>query len=135
MYEASDALTKYLLEEYSGVIKYVEVNGRTKIASRTKKISDYILNPTFNVVAPPGARRSSSSSSRTPDSMTKADKEAQLTPPAGGTSRHRMLFQPEDRVMLMDEQASTRDVADPGRACSRSGSPTTLARHFTSSHS
>ena len=64
MYEATDAFTKYLPKEYEGVIKYVEVNGRTKIAIKNK-ISDYIPNPTFNKVAPP-ARRSSSSSSRTP---------------------------------------------------------------------
>ena len=64
MYEATDAFTKYLPDEYSGLIKYVEVNGRTKIAIKNK-ISDYIPNPTFNKVAPPGPR-SSSSSSRTP---------------------------------------------------------------------
>ena len=57
MYEATDAFTKYLPEEYSGVIKYVEVNGRTKIAIKNK-ISDYIPNPTFNGGAArrPGAR-------------------------------------------------------------------------------
>ena len=38
-----------------GVIKYVEVNGRTKIAIKNK-ISEYIPNPTFNKVAPPGAQ-------------------------------------------------------------------------------
>ena len=39
--------------EYSGLIKYVEVNGRTKIAVRNV-ISEYIPNPTFNVVGRPG---------------------------------------------------------------------------------
>jgi hypothetical protein len=55
MYEATDAFTRYLPEEYSNVIKYVEINGRTKIAVNNK-ISDYIPNPTFNVVAPPGVQ-------------------------------------------------------------------------------
>ena len=55
MYETTEAFTKYLPEDYRGVVKYVEVNGRTKIAMKNK-ISEYIPNPTFNVVAPPGAQ-------------------------------------------------------------------------------
>ena len=49
-----EALTKFLPEKYTGAIKYVEVNGRTKIAVRGQ-ISEYIPNPTFDVVARPGA--------------------------------------------------------------------------------
>ena len=55
MYETTDAFTKYLPKEYEGLIKYVELNGRTKIAVKNK-ISDYIPNPTFEVVAAPGAQ-------------------------------------------------------------------------------
>src|ERR1700755_1663381 len=54
MYETVDAFTKFLPKEYEGVIKYVQVNGRDKIAVRGV-ISEYIPNPTFNVVARPGA--------------------------------------------------------------------------------
>ena len=79
MYEATDAFTKYLPHEYEGVIKYVEVNGRTKIAIKNK-ISDYIPNPTFNKVAPPGAQELEFKL-KNPDSMTAADKELQLAPP------------------------------------------------------
>ena len=61
MYETTDAFTKYLPEEYEGLVKYVQVNGRTKIALRNV-ISEYIPNPTFNKVAPPDARRWSSGS-------------------------------------------------------------------------
>ena len=50
MYEATDAFTRYLPEQYAGVIKYVEINGRTKIAIKNK-ISEYIPNPTFNCAA------------------------------------------------------------------------------------
>src|SRR5690606_24770812 len=50
MYENRDALTKFLPPEYEGLIKYVEVEGRTKLAIRDK-ISDYIPNPTFVKVA------------------------------------------------------------------------------------
>ncbi|HVV35683.1 MAG TPA: amidohydrolase family protein [Acidimicrobiales bacterium] len=55
MYEDRDALTKFLPPEYDGLIKYVEVNGRTKIAVRNQ-ISEYIPNPTFDRVARPGAQ-------------------------------------------------------------------------------
>ncbi|WP_040796882.1 amidohydrolase family protein [Nocardia higoensis] len=54
LYETQDALTKFLPKQYRGVIQYVEVNGRTKIAIRGQ-ISEYIPNPTFDVVARPGA--------------------------------------------------------------------------------
>lgn len=54
LYETEEALTKYLPEKYKGVIKYVQVDGRTKIAIRGQ-ISEYIPNPTFDVVARPGA--------------------------------------------------------------------------------
>src|ERR1017187_1304572 len=55
MYEKPEAFTKYLPKEYEGFIKYVQVNGRTKIAVNNK-ISDYIPNPTFERVAAPGAQ-------------------------------------------------------------------------------
>jgi len=54
LYETEEALTKYLPEEYRGAIEYVQVRGRTKIAIRGQ-ISEYIPNPTFEVVARPGA--------------------------------------------------------------------------------
>src|ERR1700677_3613775 len=54
LYETEDSLTKYLPKQYKNVIQYVQVNGRTKIAIRGQ-ISDYIPNPTFEVVARPGA--------------------------------------------------------------------------------
>ena len=55
MYEMPDAFTKYLPKEYEGLIKYVQVNGRNKIAVNNE-ITDYIPNPTFEVVAAPGAQ-------------------------------------------------------------------------------
>src|SRR5579884_1179021 len=53
LYENRDALTKFLPREWSGIIKYVEVDGRTKLAIRDR-ISNYIPNPTFGKVAVPG---------------------------------------------------------------------------------
>ncbi|HEU5032016.1 MAG TPA: amidohydrolase family protein [Spirillospora sp.] len=54
LYETQDALTRYLPKQYAGAIRYVQVDGRTKIAIRGQ-ISEYIPNPTFDVVARPGA--------------------------------------------------------------------------------
>ena len=55
MYETEDAFTRHLPPEYRGAIRYVQVGGRTKIAIKGQ-ISEYIPNPTFEVVAPPGAQ-------------------------------------------------------------------------------
>jgi predicted TIM-barrel fold metal-dependent hydrolase len=55
LYETTDAFTRHLPAEYDGLIKYVQVGKRTKIAVRNV-ISDYIPNPTFEVVAAPGAQ-------------------------------------------------------------------------------
>jgi predicted TIM-barrel fold metal-dependent hydrolase len=54
LYETEDSLTKFLPKLYQDAIQYVQVNGRTKIAIRGQ-ISEYIPNPTFSVVARPGA--------------------------------------------------------------------------------
>jgi predicted TIM-barrel fold metal-dependent hydrolase len=55
LYEPEEAFTRYLPEEFKGAIQYVQVGGRTKIAIRGQ-ISEYIPNPTFEVVARPGAQ-------------------------------------------------------------------------------
>ena len=55
MYETQEALTKFLPDKRKNAIDYVQVRGRTKIVVRGH-ISDYIPNPTFEVVARPGAQ-------------------------------------------------------------------------------
>jgi len=55
LYETADAFTRHLPDRYKGAIDYVDVRGRTKIVVRGT-ISDYIPNPTFDVVAAPGAQ-------------------------------------------------------------------------------
>ncbi len=55
MYETRQALTRHLPDRYRGAIDYVDVHGRTKIVVRGR-ISEYIPNPTFDVVAAPGAQ-------------------------------------------------------------------------------
>jgi predicted TIM-barrel fold metal-dependent hydrolase len=55
LYETRDAFTRHLPDRYKGAIDYVELRGRTKIMIRGT-VSDYIPNPTFEVVARPGAQ-------------------------------------------------------------------------------
>jgi predicted TIM-barrel fold metal-dependent hydrolase len=55
LYETRDAFTRHLPDRFKGAIDYVEVRGRTKIVVRGT-ISEYIPNPTFDVVAAPGAQ-------------------------------------------------------------------------------
>jgi len=54
LYETRESFTRHLPQRYRGAIRYVEVDGRTKIAVQGQ-ISEYIPNPTFDVVARPGA--------------------------------------------------------------------------------
>jgi predicted TIM-barrel fold metal-dependent hydrolase len=54
LYETVDSFTKFLPDRYRHAIDYVDVRGRTKIVVRGR-ISEYIPNPTFEVVARPGA--------------------------------------------------------------------------------
>src|ERR1700733_12990354 len=127
MYETTDAFTKYLPKQYDGLVKYVQVNGRTKIALRNQ-ISEYIPNPTFNKVSPPGHQEmefrlknpSSKHSIGTgfdPTGSSKGDPRlASLpryieSPPA--------FFNPEERLMLMDEQRIDRAMMWPTLASVR----------------
>jgi predicted TIM-barrel fold metal-dependent hydrolase len=55
LYETRDAFTRHLPDRFKGAIDYVDVRGRTKIVVRGT-ISEYIPNPTFDVVARPGAQ-------------------------------------------------------------------------------
>ena len=111
MYESTDAFTKFLPAEHSGLIKYVEVNGRTKIAVKNK-ISEYIPNPTFNKVAPPGAQELEFKL-KNPASMTKADREANLAAPPRYIEAPPAFFEPEARIMMMDEQGIDRAMMWP----------------------
>jgi predicted TIM-barrel fold metal-dependent hydrolase len=54
LYETQECFTRYLPAELSNVFRYVQVNGRTKVVVRNM-LSDYIPNPTFEVVARPGS--------------------------------------------------------------------------------
>jgi predicted TIM-barrel fold metal-dependent hydrolase len=55
LYETEDSFTRHLPDRYKGAIDYVTLHGRTKIMIRGT-VSEYIPNPTFEVVARPGAQ-------------------------------------------------------------------------------
>jgi predicted TIM-barrel fold metal-dependent hydrolase len=119
MYETPEAFTKYLPAEYEGLVKYVQVNGRTKIALRNV-ISEYIPNPTFNKVAPPGAQelefRAKNPSSKHPIGLSafgeKVDRSLPGMPPRYIESPP-AFFDPAARLELMDEQKIDRAMMWP----------------------
>ncbi|MGE0878583.1 MAG: amidohydrolase family protein [Acidimicrobiia bacterium] len=92
-YETKEAFTQFLPKQYEGYIKYVEVNNRTKLALKDK-ISDYIPNPTFTRVAPPGAWHN-------------PDEHRRSVP---GTEA---FFSPEPRLQLMKELGIDRTLMWP----------------------
>jgi predicted TIM-barrel fold metal-dependent hydrolase len=112
LYETTDAFTRYLPPEYAGLVKYVQVNGRTKIALRNQ-ISEYIPNPTFNKVAAPGAQELEFKL-KNPSSKTMAKPgDKVLAPPPRYIDALPAFFNPEDRIMLMNEQSIDRAMMWP----------------------
>ncbi|CAO5146764.1 Amidohydrolase 2 [Frankia sp. AiPs1] len=110
MYETTDAFTKYLPESHAGLVKYVQVGKRTKIALRNV-ISDYIPNPTFNVVAPPGAQEIEFRL-KNPSSKTKPG-DIEAAPPPRYIPSIPAFFNPADRLALMNELSIDRAMMWP----------------------
>jgi len=107
LYENQDALTKFLPPEYEGVVKYVDVDGRKKLALRGQ-ISEYIPNPTFNKVAVPGGAGMD---------ITKGGKGMEGA--VGGFGKMVAMpspaafFDPEPRLELMKEMGIDRTLLWP----------------------
>ena len=109
LYENQDALTKFLPPEYQGVVRYVDIGGRTKLAIQDK-ISDYIPNPTFNRVAVPGGAGMD---------ITKGGEG--FNRPGAGAGFGKMVampsldafFDPEPRLELMKEMGIDRTLLWP----------------------
>ena len=89
MYETTDAFTKYLPEEYAGLIKYVEVNGRTKIAI---KQHDQRLHPEPHLRRwrPPGAQEEFSQERQPEDARPRRE----LMPPPRYIESPAAFFEP-----------------------------------------
>ena len=54
LYEAEDAFTRHLPPSHADLFRFVEIKGRKKLVVRNV-ITEFIPNPTFEVVAAPGA--------------------------------------------------------------------------------
>jgi predicted TIM-barrel fold metal-dependent hydrolase len=104
-YETTDSFTRHLPDRYRGAIEYVQVRGRTKIAVKGL-ISEYMPNPTFDVVARPGAQ----------------EDYFRIGNPEGKSYRELMgepmrsipaFREPGPRLELMDEQGVDRTLLFP----------------------
>ena len=93
LYETKDSFTRYLPKSHAGLVKYVEVEGRTKIAIKNV-ISDYIPNPTFEVVARPGAQ------------------EEYFKHGSGGKSFREVMGKPMKAIPAFREPAARLEVMD-----------------------
>ncbi len=105
LYETKDAMTKFLPDRYRGVIDYVDVRGRTKIVVKGR-ISDYIPNPTFEVVARPGAQEDYFRKGN-PDGLSRREIFGE---PMRAIPAFRV---PGPRLALMDEQGIDRCLLFP----------------------
>ena len=105
MYETKEAFTRHLPDPYKGAIDYVEVNGRTKIVI-CGRISEYIPNPTFEVVAKPGAMEGFFRHGN----KEGKDQRKIFGDPMRGIPAFR---EPAPRVELMDEQGIDRTLMFP----------------------
>jgi predicted TIM-barrel fold metal-dependent hydrolase len=105
LYETKDALTKHLPDRHKRAIDYVEVRGRTKIVVRGR-ISEYIPNPTFDVVARPGAMEDYFRKGN-PDGK---DRRSIFGDPMRSIPAFRA---PAPRLELMDEQGIDRALMFP----------------------
>jgi predicted TIM-barrel fold metal-dependent hydrolase len=105
LYETRDALTKFLPDRYRNAIDYVDVRGRTKIVVRGQ-ISEYIPNPTFDVVARPGAQE---------DFYRRGNPEGKSRREIFGEPIRSIpaFREPAARVQLMDEQGLDRTLMFP----------------------
>ncbi len=105
MYETREAFTKHLPEEYRNVIRYVEVDGRTKLAVNGR-ISEYIPNPTFDVVARPGAEEEFYRKGNPEGKSRREIFGKPIKAPAA-------FRDPASRLELMDEQGVERALVFP----------------------
>ena len=105
MYETVEAFTRHLPARYKGAIEYVDVRGRTKIMVRGR-ISEYIPNPTFDVVARPGAMEDFFRHGN-PEGK---DRRTIFGEPMRSPAAFR---EPAPRVALMDEQGIDRALMFP----------------------
>ena len=96
LYETEDAFTRHLPPAHKNLFRFVEINGRKKLVVRNA-ITEFIPNPTFEVVARPGAHMAFYAAEN-PEGKT-------LRELTGEPMRSIPAFRnPADRLALLDEQ-------------------------------
>jgi predicted TIM-barrel fold metal-dependent hydrolase len=105
LYEPQEALISHLPRKWKRDVQYVQVNGRTKLAL-CGQISDYIPNPTFDIVAPPGAHEIWYRGANT--------EGLSMRELSGTPEKCRDAYRaPEPRLRLMDEQGVDASLMFP----------------------
>jgi predicted TIM-barrel fold metal-dependent hydrolase len=106
LYENRDALTKFLPPEYKAAVRYVDIDGRTKLAIRDK-ISEYIPNPTFAKVAVPGGWGNTATNRGRGGVGGHTGVKPKVMP------GHDAFFDPEPRYALMKDMGIDRTLLWP----------------------
>jgi predicted TIM-barrel fold metal-dependent hydrolase len=96
LYEPEEAMTAHLPRKWKNEFRYVEVEGRKKLAIGGV-ISDYIPNPTFEVLAAPGAHEKWYRA-KNPEGLTLRELSGKPIPCVSAYRNG------ADRLALMDEQ-------------------------------
>ncbi len=99
MYEAADALTRYLPEQYQSAIQFVTIGRATRIAVNGR-ITEYIPNPTFDRVARPGAHEAFYAA-QNPEGLSLKEMTGR------GIDAMPEMRDPESRAKLLDQQGVT----------------------------
>jgi predicted TIM-barrel fold metal-dependent hydrolase len=96
LYETEDALTRHLPPQHANLFRFVEMGGRKKLVVRDR-LTEFIPNPTFEVVASPGSHMAFYSGTN--------DEGRTLRELTGKPIRCLPAFrEPGPRVELLDEQ-------------------------------
>ena len=109
LYEAEDALTRHLPAEHANLFRFVEIKGRKKLVVRNT-ITEFIPNPTFEVVARPGAHMAFYAADNPEGkSLRELTGEPMACVPA--------FRSPGPRLELLDEQGvyASHRLSDPGQ--------------------
>lgn len=96
LYEPQEAFTRYLPEKYKSDFYFVEKNGRTKLVINGM-LSEYIPNPTFEVVARPGGWEKWFRAENTEGISRREMQGKPVRPPESWRTG-------EDRIDLLDKQ-------------------------------
>src|SRR6516162_3588949 len=105
LYETEDALTRHLPAQHANLFRFVELGGRKKLVVRDR-LTEFIPNPTFEVVARPGSHMSFYAG-RNDEGMT-------LRELTGKPIRCLPAFrEPAPRLELLDEQGVHASLVFP----------------------